>query len=73
MNTLEKFPKYCKKWIFKIQNCRNENLHFRLHGFDTLENSIQNHNVFSTLNNPKPLFQYPKTFADTLPHTKNCL
>ena len=39
----------------------------RQHGVDTLENSGQNHKVFSTLNNPKPLFLRPKIFADSLP------
>ena len=37
------------------------------HGVDTLENSGQNQNVFSTLNNSKLRFQHPKKFSYTLP------
>ena len=33
--------------------------------------SGQNLGVFNTLNDPNPLFQYPKTFADTLHAQKN--
>ena len=36
-------------------------------GVDALGKSVQTPKVLSTLNNPKPLFQHPKTFADTLP------
>ena len=52
-NTLEKYPEHCGKWLFKIQNYRNENEHSRQNGVDTLENSSQNHKVLSTFNDKK--------------------
>ena len=62
INTQENSFNIAIKWL---RNYINENSHSRQHGVDTLE--ISGLKASSIFNNPKSLFQHPKTFADTLP------
>ena len=57
--TLEKCQHLMKTLQISPQHCENGFSRVKKIYTLTLENSGQNNKVFSTLNNPKPLFQLP--------------